>query len=137
MIQKRYEEKDRTLSRFITTLFTLACDKQDFTVSSPLAFEKDPIYLNADKQTIDIKANHTAWYMRVYEVNASTKEYADTINGDWFKLVKKDKGEYLSISIESNPGTKRSLQIEITNGMKRHIPLPAIPFLAYRMSPVG
>jgi hypothetical protein len=71
------------------------------------------VNLSSDKQIIDIKASETHWYMRVKEVEESMNQQLDTIRGNWYTLIKKNGGEYLSVSVASNIGKERSLSIGI------------------------
>ena len=107
------------IKRFLLILICVAlfcsCDKQDSSEGGSDIFESQMVNLSSDKQIIDIKASETHWYMRVKEVEESMNQQLDTIRGNWYTLIKKNGGEYLSVSVASNIGKERSLSIVCDN----------------------
>ena len=106
------------IKRFLLILICVAlfcsCDKQDSSEGGSDIFESQMVNLSSDKQIIDIKASETHWYMRVKEVEESMNQQLDTIRGNWYTLIKKNGGEYLSVSVASN-SDKNSNNISLSN----------------------
>lgn len=90
------------------------CDKQDSSGKDSVVFDSKIVDLSSDEQIIDIKARKTGWYMRDINVAESMDQRMDTIKGDWYTLMKKEGGEYLSVSVTSNEGEDRSIFIGIS-----------------------
>lgn len=103
----------KNLFVLVLAVLLTGCDKQDPAEREPLVFEENTVDISLNEQTINIKASRTHWYMRVKEVEESMNQQMDTIKGNWYTLMKKDKGEYLSISVASNEGEERKLFIGI------------------------
>lgn len=98
---------------FISLICLGSCDKEDSSEGGSDIFKDQMLNLSSDKQAVDIKASETHWYMRVKEVEESMNQQLDTIRGDWYTLIKKNGGEYLSVSVIPNEGKERSLFIGI------------------------
>lgn len=100
----------------IISFIICSCSKDGFTTTStPVYFGEDNIInLNSNKQETEVKANHPYWQMSLGYNNGSEIK-GDTINGEWFTLIKKNNGEALFIKVEKNGREKRSQTIYIQN----------------------
>lgn len=108
---------EKALSFFIVLplLICFACHKLDYTTVERIQFEKEIVNLDFKQQEVEIKANRANWQMAVSGKDDNSME-GDTINGEWYTLMKKNQGESLLINVASNESIKRSVVIGIKSG---------------------
>lgn len=96
-------------------LICFACHKLDYTTVERIQFEKEIVNLDFKQQEVEIKANRANWQMAVSGKDDNSME-GDTINGEWYTLMKNNQGESLLINVTSNESIKRSVVIGIKSG---------------------
>lgn len=98
------------------TLFLFSCNKEDFKTSEVVSFGNDnTVNLSSSRQDIELKASQPRWQMSLGYNDDGFKIEGDTINGEWYTLIKKNNGESLFMKVDKNEGEKRSLVISINN----------------------
>lgn len=99
----------------LPSLICFACHKPDYTTVERIQFEKEIVNLDFKQQEVEIKANRANWQMAVSGKDDNSME-GDTINGEWYTLMKNNQGESLLINVASNESIKRSVVIGIKSG---------------------